>query len=163
MKKILLIAGVCFILVSMPAMTALPSASLSSTRIMKPTQSFVEEQIAALEEPPEWANGNFTGIWGLNLLGVPLPPSGWITGYYQEIGLGSFAGVFAEFNETNATGALLGVMLWVFFIGGVGSIATGNGTYVAGLGVANDTHYYVRLNAIIGPSYYVHVKYTRFE
>jgi hypothetical protein len=163
MKKILPILGVCFLLIAMPAMTALPMDIVKNARTMKSNLLTVKKPLPTLEEPPEWANGNFTGVWGLNLLGVPLPPSGWIAGYYQEIGLGQFAAVFAEFNETNATGAILGIMLWVFFIGGVGSIATGNGTYVAGLGVANETHYYVRLNAIIGPSYYVHVEYTRFE
>ena len=160
MKKILIITAVCLLIIGMPAMTAFPIAkqNIVQTPLKSNTPSVLYN-----DTPPDWAAGNFTGVWGLNLLGVPLPPSGWIAGYYQEIGLGQFAGVFAKFNQTNATGAILGFMLWVFFIGGVGSIATGNGTYVAGIGVANETHYYVRLNAIIGPSYYVHVKYTRFE
>ncbi len=163
MKKILSILGVCFLLVAMSAMSAMPISVNKNARIIKPNLPNFQKPLPTLDDPPEWANGNFTGVWGLNILGIPLPPSGWIYGYYQEIGLGQLAAVFAEFNQTEPTGAILGIMLWVFFIGGVGSIATGNGTYVAGIGVANETHYYLRLNAIIGPSYYMHVEYTRFE
>jgi hypothetical protein len=54
-------------------------------------------------------------------------------------------------------------MIWVFFIGGVQSVETGNGTWVAGIGVANETHFYWRLNAIIGPSYYIHCEYSKFD
>lgn len=160
MKKLMVIIGICFLLVAMPAMTAI---SLPKMNKLKTNLAPIKTTIPATDNPPDWANGNFTGVWGLNILGIPTSPIGWITGYYQNIGLGKFAGVFAEFNETNATGALVGFMLWVFFIGGVGSIATGNGTYVAGIGVGNETHYYVRLHGIIGPSYYIHVKYTKFE
>ena len=163
MKKLWATIGICFLLVAMPAMTAMPKKLVTNAQVIKPVLSDVKKTISTLDDPPEWANGNFTGVWGLNILGIPLPPAGWITGYYQNIGLGNFAGVFAEFNETNATGALVGFMLWVFFIGGVGSITTGNGTYVVGIGVANETHYYVRLHGIIGPSYYIHVEYTKFE
>ena len=150
-------------LIAMPALTALSPQMVHQLKIPLPRRMMPEMPVDALDDPPEWANGNFTGVWGLTLLGVPLAPVGWISGYYENIGLGRFAGVFAEFNQTNATGALIGMMLWVFFIGGVGSLATENGTYVAGIGVANETHYYVRLHGIIGPSYYIHVEYTKFE
>ena len=148
------------------AILLVPLAQGSTTPIKTPPliQKFNHPlPLNTLEDPPEWANGNFTGTWGLTILGVPTPPIGWIVGYYENIGLGRFAGVFAEFNETNATGGLIGLMLWVFFIGGVGNLATQNGTYVSGIGVANETHYYVRLHGIIGPSYYIYIQYTKFE
>ena len=163
MKKILSILGVCFLLIAMSGMTAIPTSVTKNARTNKLNLTNFKKPLSTLEDPPDWANGNFTGVWGLNVLGIPLPPSGWITGYYQEIGLGRLEAVFAKFNQTEPTGAILGIMLWIFFIGGVGSIATGNGTYIVGIGIANDTHYYLRLNAIIGPSYYMHVEYTRFE
>jgi len=168
MKKIIIILGVCFLLLSIPVTIAIntPNLALSTLKtIIKNEKSKLKSSlnIGKLDDPPAWANGNFTGVWGVNILGIPTNPIGWIAGYYQNIGLGQFAAVFGEFNKTNASGALIGIMLWVFFIGGVGSTTTGNGTYVAGIGVANETHYYVRLHAIIGPSYYIHVKYTEFE
>lgn len=163
MKKILLIVGVCILLVILPITTAIPTKLIQNSRTVIPAMPLLKKQTVNLDDPPEWANGNFTGVWGINLLGVPLAPLGWIVGYYQNIGLGNFAGVFGTFNDTNATGAIIGFMLWVFFLGGVGSIETGNGTYVSGLGIANETHYYIRLHAIIGPSFYIHVEYTKFE
>lgn len=161
MKKILLTLGICFILLAMPTMTAKPMKLINNARTIKPFISDIEKQIPALEEPPPWANGNFTGVWGMTIFGFPTPPMGWVYGYYQKIGLDSFAAVFGPFNG-NATGAIAGLMLWVFFMGGVEIIATGNSTYVAGIGVANETHYYMRLHGILGPNYYLHVKYTDF-
>ncbi|KYK24238.1 hypothetical protein AYK25_09865 [Thermoplasmatales archaeon SM1-50] len=53
-------------------------------------------------------------------------------------------------------------MLWIFFFGGAGSLATENGTWVSGIGIANDTAFYWRINAIIGPSFYILCNYTAF-
>jgi hypothetical protein len=160
MKKIFLTLGICFILIAMPIMTANPMKQIRNPRI-KTLISEVEKQTPALDEPPEWANGEFAGVWGMTILGFPTPPMGWVAGYYQEIGLGTLAGVFGPFNG-NATGAIAGAMLWIFFMGGVEILATGEGTYVAGIGVANETHYYMRLHGILGPNYYMSVEYTRF-
>jgi hypothetical protein len=163
MKKIILILGICCLLATTPIMTAMAHDPQKTTPTLYNQLPFKTESSVTLDDPPEWANGNFSGVWGVTILGIPTDPLGWIDGYYEEIGLGRLAAEFAEFGETNATGGLLGYMLWIFFLGGVGSLATGNGTYVSGIGVANETHYYLRLNAIIGPSYYIHVAYTRFE
>ena len=160
MKKIYLTLGICFILIAMPIMTANPMKQIRNPRI-KTLISDIERNNPALDEPPEWANGEFAGVWGMTILGFPTPPMGWVAGYYQEIGLGTFAGLFGPFNG-NATGAIAGVMLWIFFMGGVEVLATGEGTYVAGIGVANETHYYMRLHGILGPNYYMSVEYTRF-
>ena len=160
MKKIILTLGICFLLLAMPLMTANPMKQIKNPRI-KSLISDIEKQGPALDDPPEWANGNFTGVWGITLLGIPTPPMGWVAGYYQEIGLGTLAGVFGPFNG-NASGYIAGVMLWIFFMGGVENIATGEGTYIAGIGIANETHYYMRLHGILGPNYYMNVEYTRF-
>ena len=163
MKKHLTIFVMALLLILMPVITAMPQKY--SNNVVRPIRGLpsIENIPQTIDDPPEWARGNFSGVWGLTILGLPLEPAGWIRGYYEEIGLGRFVGEFAEFGETNATGGLIGYMLWIFFLGGVGSLSTGNGTYVSGIGVANETHYYLRLSAIIGPSYYVHVKYTRFN
>ena len=97
-------------------------------------------------------------------MGIPLPPAGWIKGYFANApGIGRLEAGYAEFGETNATNILSGYMIWIFFLGGVTNVATGNGTWVSGIGVANETHFYWRLNAIIGPSYYIHCEYSKFE
>jgi hypothetical protein len=161
MKKLVIAIGICFLLMTMPAMTAFPTEKIRHTRAIFPMTSPVSLDN---DTPPDWAAGNFSGVWGLNILGIPLAPAGWVKGYFaNQPGLGRLEAGFAEFNITNATGVIAGFMIWVFFIGGVQSVETGNGTYVAGIGVANETHFYWRLNAIIGPSYYIHCEYSKFE
>ncbi|MBN1280741.1 MAG: hypothetical protein JXA00_03740 [Candidatus Thermoplasmatota archaeon] len=160
MKKItLVVVVISVVLAGMPLTTALPMPHLpSAMRHTPPTPAPYTN-----DTPPDWATGNFSGVWGITIFGIPLPASGWITGYYQRIGLGNFDAVYATFNETNATSFLRGIMLWIFFLGGAGSLATGNATWVSGIGVANQTHFYWRINAIIGPSFYIHCEYTPFE
>ena len=161
MKKLLIVLGLCVLLVGMPAFTAAPLQKNTTHERRLPISA---PQSFDNDTPPDWAAGNFTGVWGLNLLGLPLPASGWVEGYFAiQPGLGRIEGEFAEFNVTNATGWLAGQMIWIFFLGGVGSVETGNGTWVSGIGVANETHFYWRLNAIIGPSYYIHCEYSKFE
>jgi hypothetical protein len=157
MKKIISILVICVFLSVLPLTTAAPiQKDLSIQRAPAPTTY-------DNETPPTWATGNFSGVWGVTVLGVPLAPAGWITGHYQKIGFGRLEAVYAEFNQTNATSFLRGIMLWIFFFGGAGSLATGNATWVSGIGVANETHFYWRINAIIGPSFYIHCSYTKFE
>ncbi|MFO7677872.1 MAG: hypothetical protein R6V50_05780 [Thermoplasmatota archaeon] len=162
MKKILIVIGICFLLLGMPTMMAVPLHKQHRLQ-----HQIIERSISTSYEnntPPDWAAGNFSGVWGLNVLGVPLPPIGWVKGYFaNQPGVGRLEAGFAEFNVTNATGFIGGLMIWVFFIGGVVSAETGNGTYVAGIGVANETHFYWRLNAIIGPTYYILCEYAKFE
>jgi hypothetical protein len=158
-RKILSLLVICLVLSAIPLAAATPARNhIQPQRWSEPVPTTYDN-----ETPPEWATGNFTGVWGVTIFGVPLAPSGWITGYYQKIGLGNFEGVYATFNETNATSFLRGIMLWIFFLGGAGSIQTGNATWVTGIGVANETHFYWRINAIIGPSFYIHCRYTKFE
>ena len=161
MKKALFVLGICLILVGMSTASALPLPKLRHLEAKIPNTTY---PVSNNDTPPDWAKGNFTGVWGLNFLGIPLPPIGWIKGYFAHTpGWGRLEGGYAEFNVTNATNNLTGFMIWIFFLGGVTNIATGNGTYVSGIGVANETHFYWRLNAIIGPTYYIHCEYTKFE
>jgi hypothetical protein len=161
MKKILLAIVIGFLLLGMPAILAHPMQNIRQAG----TAILPRENISYTNDtPPDWAAGNFSGVWGVNILGIPLPPIGWIEGYFSHApGFGLLEGGYAEFNETNATNILGGLMIWIFFLGGVTNIATGNGTYVSGIGVANETHFYWRLNAIIGPSFYIHCEYSKFE
>ncbi len=159
MKKIILYASLCCLILLSPITIG---ASIQKTVPISTTICTPNHQ-RQLGEPPAWANGNFSGVWGLSLLGIPLAPIGWITGYYQTIGLGRLEAVYAEFNQTNATSFLSGIMIWIFFMGGAGSLQTGNGTWVSGIGIANETSFYWRLNALIGPTFYILCNYTKFE
>jgi hypothetical protein len=158
LRKIIPLLVVGLIVAAVPAATAFQNQTIKkSTICINPTPTQINDT------PPSWATGNFSGVWGVTILGVPTAPLGWITGYYQTIGLGRLEAVYATFNETNATSFLKGIMLWIFFLGGAGNIQTGNATWVTGIGVANDTHFYWRINAIIGPSFYILCSYTPFE
>ena len=157
-KKIVLCVSICSLLLLTPL-----ALGVSIQKTTPAQQSVTPQQPTILsDDPPEWAKGNFSGVWGITALGIPLPPAGWITGYYQVIGLGQLDAVYAEFNDTNATSFLRGIMLWIFFLGGAGSLATNKTTWVSGIGVANDTAFYWRINAIIGPSFYIFCNYTAF-
>ena len=159
MKKKIISLGLCCLLLLVPSITAFPvHHTITKASTLNPPH-----QTDKMDPPPTWAHGNFSGVWGLTILGVPVGPSGWITGYYENIGLGQFDAVYGTFNETNASSFLRGFMLWIFFLGFAGNLQTGNGTWVMGLGVANETSYYCRINTIIGPSFYILANYYPFE
>lgn len=157
LKKLLMNISICCLVILLPTAVGLPAHQQVPN-----LQSYLNTQSRIMDDIPDWANGNFTGEWGITLFGIPAAPAGWITGYYENIGLGKLDAVYAIFNETNATAFLRGIMLWIFFMGGAGSLQGGNATWVVGIGVANETHFYWRINAIIGPSFYIHCAYTPF-
>ena len=82
MKKLLLILGLCLILLGIPISTAVSINEISS--IKKPISMITEKVIPTAEDIPEWALGNFTALWGLNLNGQPQDPLGAIFGYYGD-------------------------------------------------------------------------------
>ncbi len=159
MKKILFTIGICVLLLAMTSIHALPLPLQKGLGIRETPQKTLVQ-----DTPPDWAAGNFSGEWGITLFGIPAAPLGWIEGYFSDTpGWGRLEGDYATFNETNATSKLSGFMIWIFFLGGVQDIETANGTWVSGIGVANETHFYWRLNAIIGPSFFIHCEYSKFE
>ena len=162
MKKLLTAIGICILLVSMPATTAI---SLQKVKNFKNQLPSVNEPILTIDTPPHWARGNFTGVWGVNILGQPLPPTGWVVGYYSDMGFGRFVGVFAEFNETDATGYIGGVILGPFMLGVVGNITSGEETVFVGLGGHNETssEFYFRIMGIISFTFYMSGTYSEFQ
>ena len=161
MKKILSILGVCFLLIAMPAITAVPLQSIQTPSI----STTYKEKITEHREPikpldiPEWADGNITGLWGLNVLGKPLTPVGWLFGYYGGL---QFAAAFWEFNETNISGFIGGLHLGPFLLGKI-VFPDENETLFVGLGGTNETHFYYRLMGIIGPTFYIYGIHLKFE
>ena len=113
---------------------------------------------------PDWAVGNFSGVWGLNVLGLPLEPAGWIEGYYSDNFLFRMQGVYGKNNETEP---MCNISFWAFgpfLFGGAQNISTGNGTFIMGLGGVNQTQqFYWRVSAIVGPNFYIYGNITKFE
>jgi hypothetical protein len=145
----------------MPATTAfsVPTSLKTQTLVIPENPSSFDN-----DTPPDWAMGNFSGVWGLNVLGQPLPPAGWVAGYYAFNGLfGRFEGVFDVFNVTNATGAIGGFFLGPFMFGQIVNRTTGNSTGFVGIGGANTTHFYWRIMGILGPTFYMYGVYSKFE
>lgn len=165
-KNIVVSIGICSLLIFSPLALGL---SIQKTIPFQHNDSSQQPPSLA-DEPPAWAKGNFSGVWGMNLIGVPLPPIGWITGYYQGlgsgkvVGLGKFDAMYSLFNHTNATSFLRGTLLWYFFFGRAGNLSTNKGTWVTGIGVTDDTEFFWRLHEIIGPSLSIYIlcNYTAF-
>jgi len=158
LKNIIIIVGITlFLCVSSVTAIQIYHPMLPSTDQIPYVSSIDNETL------PDWATGNFSGVWGVNAFGVPLPPSGWMKGYYSDKFLARIEGVFAENNATNATSYIKAIALGPFLLGVVGDIETGNGTWITGLGGVNETAFYWRLNLIIGPTFYMHGNYTKYD
>jgi len=161
MKKIIILA-ICLILLSMPLTVAYPNISTlnRTTNLLNPMEKSVYNET----NPPDWAEGNFSGVWGLNLLGMPLEPAGWMKGYYSQKFIFRMEGIYGNNNESFPRNNIATWAFGPFLIGGAQNITTQNGTFIAGLGGVNETnHYYWRLSAIIGPSFYMYGTFTKFE
>jgi len=114
-------------------------------------------------EIPSWATGMYSGVWGLNVAGMPLIPLGWFTGFSRQRILLGFDGIFAPFNVTvhNATMALTGVIIGPFLLGAVHNLTTGKAAWTVGLGGINATTsvFLIRLMLFLGPTFFLAGKY----
>jgi hypothetical protein len=162
MKKIVVIFGISILLIWMFATTAVV---FQKTVTAKQLLSKDCKTLSTIDDPPDWATGNFTGVWGFNILGQPFRPLGWVGGYYSDIFCIKFAGVFAEFEDQQPTGYLGGYIIGPFMLGIVGNITTEEETYFVGIGGYNETssEFYWRIIGIVGPSFYMYGTYTRFS
>ncbi len=159
MKKFVIVIGVCMLLVSMSVtIHAFPQRIVNQ----KPESSSLYRS-SSESDIPDWANGNFSGVWGINILGIPLEAAGWVNGYYSSMTIGRFEGEFADNNQTNATGFISGLMLGPFIIGKINSTNLDNEILFVALAMHNETAFYWRLMGIIGPTFYIWCEYTKFE
>lgn len=148
MKKILIIFGICILLVGMPATMAI--------------SSWKNEALLTTDGPPEWATNQFVGFVGkTNSVGEPQQPSGYIIGYCQDNFKDKFAGIIAnnDEEEPEPVGYLAGNIIGPFMLGIIGDISNEKSTLIVGLGGRNETHFYFRLIAIVGPTSYMVGKY----
>ena len=163
MKKILLTLGICFILVAMPAMTANPMKQINNPRI-KTLITDIEKQIPTLDTPPGWANGVFSGDWGLDIWGGWHIPIGWTHGYFNRApNFGYFNAVFAKYGEENATWLIKGFFLGPFMFGSFAENEYANETLFVGIGRITETEYHWRMMGEEGPTFFVDGTYTEFN
>jgi hypothetical protein len=114
-----------------------------------------------LSDPPDWATHYFYGIIGqTNQNGKPQEYKAVTAGYCQDEFKGRFAGFIAEKNdEKNPEYFIGGKIAGSFLIGIAGNISTEKYTGIVGIGFRNETHFYFRLMAIVGPTIYIAGKY----
>ena len=169
MKKLLLILGICFLLIGMPAISAI---SDSSNVVSKYNRSNIYKKIinkedmstiATADDPPGWANGNFSGLWGLDIWGEWHIPIGWMFGYYMTApNFGYFYAGFAEFGEEEPSWFIQGYIIGPFMFGSLGENEYANETIFVGIGSYNETNYHWRVMGRIGPTFFMHGIYTKF-
>ena len=68
MKKICVILGICILLVGMPVAMPL-KISAPQHRIGTQENTITHPKQTPVEDPPDWANGNFSGVWGTDIWG----------------------------------------------------------------------------------------------
>ena len=149
-----IIGIICLLLIGIP--------NTSAVYIKKPTYlSNIQNEYSyqTQDEPPTWALGNFTGYWGLNIVGQPGIPLGLVFGYY-----GAFRFVAVFTNTTAPNGYLVGIRFSYFMFGIIANITGVQKTLFVGLGGSNETEtdFYYRIMGILGPTFYIAGTYNKF-
>ena len=149
MKKIYCLA-IAVIIIS-----GLCVSTVSSTRI---SASVIENTTAT----DDW-DGNFSGVWGLNLFGQPLEPLGWVEGNYSHNILVHFEGTYARYNDTNIFG-ISSLIIGPFMLGRISNLTSENSTIFVGLGGINEntSEFYFRIMSVWGPTFYMYGNCTKF-
>jgi hypothetical protein len=168
MKKSLLIIGICILLIGMPAIAAVSDSSTivrnNRANILKIINKEDMSTTPITDDPPEWANGNFSGLWGLDIWGEWYIPIGWMLGYYKRTPkLGYFHAGFASFWEENISWYIQGYFFGPFMFGSIGENEYANETIFVGIGRYNETNYHWRLMGEVGPTFFIRGTYTKFE
>jgi len=149
MKKLFTILTLSCLLATLPLATATTIPHQHHT--LDTLQHYIQPP-QTIDDPPSWAVGNFTGVWGLNAMGQPLNPQGLIFGYY---GNHRFFGAFT--NTTAVNGFLAGLTFGPFMIGIVANVTGEGRAPFVGLGGTNGTttEFYYRIMRIVGPTLYL--------
>jgi len=165
MKKFLVVLGICVLLANM--LTTFAKSTPTLKFIQRNTNLFttdIEKKPSPADDPPEWANGNFSGLWGIDIWGEWDIPIGWMFGYYKRnTNFGYFYAGFAEFEQQNASWFIQGYFFGPFMFGSIGENEYANETLFVGIGRYNDTNYHWRLMGEVGPTFFVDGTYTKFQ
>jgi hypothetical protein len=154
MKKTIIIGIIFLFLIGIPMTSAVNVERMTYVKNLR-----TENPVGSLEEIPDWAIGNFTGVWGFNVNGEPYEdPLGLILGYYGEH---LFAGLLT--NTTAPNGWIWGIRFSVFMFGMVANLEGEQKIPIVGIGGFNEENFYYRFMSIVGPTFYMAGVYTPFE
>jgi len=170
MKNMLFIVGIGILMIGMPLATALSTSTMTYS---KPVLNSIEKETststntdhsATTDEPPSWANGNFSGVWGLDIWGEYQLSIGWMFGYYKHnTKFGYFSAAFAGFGHENVFWYIQGYFFGPFMFGSLGENESANTTIFVGIGRYNETNYHWRIMGETGPTFFMNGEYTKFD
>ena len=170
MKKILLLLSICTMLIGFPIATAIQTPIATNLQSRQKTNQlafqtkFIDDQPRTTDDPPSWANGNFSGVWGLDIWGEVQIPIGWMFGYYKfATNLGYFYAGFADFGQENVSWFIQGYFFGPFMFGSLGENESANETIFVGIGRYNETNYTWRVMGETGPTFFMKGVYTKFN
>ncbi len=159
MKKILVSLTICFLFASLSATSAVS---------VTPAKSFLEIS-SDPEDAPDWAVGNFTGEWGLNVWGNDWFAIGPVNGYYGNgfvgsVKFGRFLITYLESDGENGT-TFQGLFIGPYLLGTTTDIhiQTDNSSAFVGLGSYNETAFRWRIMAMQGPTLFMRGTFNGFE
>jgi len=142
-------------------------------QFFKPMEKNIRNDISIFENtgsnsirdiPPNWANGNFSGVWGLDIWGEQHIPLGWMFGYFKlSINIGYFAAGLAFFGETEISWFMQGYIFGLFMFGYLEKNDFTNESFIVGIVKTNETDYYWRVIGEEGPTFFMTGKYTIFN
>jgi hypothetical protein len=163
LKNLLSLAVIGILFIGMPMTTAI---SQPPSYKSKSVENILFNNITAekMDTPPNWANGNFTGVWGLDIWGQHEIPLGWMFGYYKlSIDIGYFAAGLNIFGEPDVSCFIQGYIFGIFMFGHMGENEYTNETYFVGIGKCSKTNYHWRIIGEEGPVFYMEGEYTVFN
>jgi hypothetical protein len=159
MKMKIITVGVFFILVLIPICTAFTTPEIKFRDINIQKNSNIS--LTKFDEPPDWATNSFIGYSGItDINGKPQEPSRVIMGYSQDDFKEKFFGITVNLSNEEADSYFGGYIAGPFLFGIIGDINSDWKTPIVGLGGRNETHFYFRAMAILGPTFYIIGKYT---
>lgn len=170
MKKIICTIVIVLLLIGMPL--AIAQSSLVKTNAKTDLKGVEKDTLVdtkatlpeSADDPPDWANGNFTGTWGFDIWGEFHIPVGWMFGYYKRnTNFGYFYAAFGYFNHENISWFIQGYFFGPFMFGSLGENESANTTLFVGIGRYNETNYHWRLMGETGPTFFMDGEYTKFD
>ncbi len=173
MRKNIFLLVTCTLIITIPTISAI---SIPEIQNIKNEKIELNHNIAD-NEVPRWADGTFTGKWGLReyslIFDMVELEIGNISGYYGKF-IGSikvFKGKFyPTWNESRITN-ISGIYTNSVIFGQIGDIdidsneynIESNETSYIGIGSQNTTNYNWRIMSKTGPTFYIKGVFSKFE
>ena len=161
MKKTIIILSICFLFASMSFASALPIPKIKNLGMRS-----LSEISADSEDAPEWAIGNFTGSWGVDIWGNDWFTVGPFYGYYSkgflyDFKVGRFMMEYKEDGDENGT-IIEGLFIGPYLLGVSTDIYTENTSAFVGIGGYNETNFRWRIMGMEGPTIFMKGTFNEF-